>query len=170
VAQLTIADLIDPRGRVNRTGLILTAAVLIGAQCGIAFASHLLNFELTGVAGVVIELVMLWLGLVAVAKRLHDLDYGFVCVAWVLVAVLLAAIATAVGVMMVLGEDALLPGHVGYTAVAAVVFLPIIAAAFWLHAAPGVDGANRFGAQPGSNGFSGPMMKAEQPLGWIEVN
>ena len=50
---LSIAALqfLDPRGRCNRTGLLLAAAVLLGAQVALGFGLWSAGIDLTGAAG-----------------------------------------------------------------------------------------------------------------------
>jgi uncharacterized membrane protein YhaH (DUF805 family) len=151
-----MSDILDPRGRADRKGLIMTAAVLVGAQAGLAGASYLTNFTLTGGMALTIEGVLLWLGLVAVSKRLHDLGCGLKCLGWGLLATMSLSIAVAFTAMLLFGEDVLLPGAPGYLAVAAAVFAPVIVLTIWLHCAKGDAGTNRFGPPPDETGFSGP--------------
>ncbi len=153
---LRASDILDPRGRASRKGLIIIAAVLLGVQAGVAGTIYLTSLTLTGTASVVTECILLWLGLVAVSKRLHDLGYGVSAVVWGVLAMLLLSVATAFTVLFVLGEDAMLPGGAGYLAVAASVFGPVLAATVWLHCAPGETAANRFGPPPGDSGLSYP--------------
>lgn len=156
MSDLKLFDIFDPRGRADRKGLILTAAVLLGAQAGVAATLYATSFTLQVPAAMAVESAFLWLGVVAVSKRLHDLGRSFKSVGWALLAMMIAAIAVAFAVMFTLGEDALLPNAPGYWAVAAAIFLPTIAATFWLHCAPGDKGPNRFGPVPDATGFSRP--------------
>jgi len=156
VSQLRVSDLFDPRGRADRKGLVMTAAVLIGAQAAIVGTSYVTDDALTGAAAMAINGVLMWLGLVAVSKRLHDLGYGMKCLGFGLLATMALSVAVAFTTMLLFGEDALLPGTPGFLAVAAVVFAPVIASTIWLHFAKGDAGANRFGPPPDESGFSRP--------------
>lgn len=154
MSAVTLSDIFDPRGRASRTGLIAVAVVLVGAQAGMALGTTATGGDVPPGAAIVANGAFLWLGYVAVSKRLHDLGYGAGSLLIGIAAVMLGAIAVAFSIMLTAGEDALLPGAAGYLAVAAAVFAPVIAATLWLHCAPGEKRTNRFGREPGGHGFS----------------
>lgn len=147
-------DIFDPRGRVSRIGLIVIAAVVVGVQAGIYGASYVTNSTLPPAVETALDIVFAWLGYVSVSKRLHDIGYGAGLLLAGIAGISLAAVVTAVGVARVFSEDQLMPGGIGFLAVAAVVFIPVIAAVIWLHCKPGHPFANRFGPVPGTTGFS----------------
>lgn len=157
-------DIFDPRGRVNRSGLLLLAAVMVGAQGSLLCARFV-----TGVQpGQVIEFLFgggfFWLGYVALSKRLHDISCGVQCVAIGIAAIAVTSVAAAIMIAAVAGEDTLLPGAPGYLAIAAVIFLPTLAATVWIHCAPGDPHSNRYGPVPGASGFARHERGAAEPL------
>ena len=156
MSDISAIDFFDPRGRVNRAGLIVLGGVLLGAQLGV-YGTEFLGGQLIGPGlGIAINAVLLWLGIAAISKRLHDLDASAARLLWAALLLVLGAVAASVGAIYGLGETAMLPGHIGYFIVAAVVFGPVIGGIIWLHCATGIDGPNRFGPAPGLSGFSRP--------------
>ncbi|MEQ1670029.1 MAG: DUF805 domain-containing protein [Hyphomicrobium sp.] len=147
-------DFFDPRGRVNRIGLIAIAAVMVGAQGGVYVSTYLTNYAPFPEVHVAMNAVFAWISYVSISKRIHDLGYGAGRMVLGAIAIAVASVLVAIVATAVLGEDAMLPGGVGYLAVASIVFVPVIAAVVWLHCAPGVKGSNRFGPEPGATGFS----------------
>lgn len=147
-------DILDPRGRVNRTGLLLLAAVMLGAQASLHGARYVTGVQPVPLIEYLFGVGLFWLGYVALSKRLHDIGCGVQCVATGITAVAVTSVAVAIMIAAVAGEDALLPGAPGYLAVAAVVFLPTLAATVWIHCAPGDPQSNRFGPVPGDSGFA----------------
>ena len=62
-----------------------------------------------------------------------------------------------VGLMIVVyGDQILIPGSAGYVGTLTLNMLPILAATLWLHFAKGNSGANAYGPPPEATGFSPP--------------
>jgi uncharacterized membrane protein YhaH (DUF805 family) len=154
VSDISLVDFLDPRGRVNRKGLAVLAAVLLGAQGGVYAAEYGGGLSVPSGMDLAINAILMWLGIAAISKRMHDLDIGLPRIVTFAVMLAFAAVVAAVASIHNLGEDAMMPGQIGYLLVAAVVFGPALAATVWLHFAPGSDTANRFGPAPGPSGFS----------------
>ena len=127
MAEFSPIDLFDPRGRVDRKGLALLAAVLIGAQSGVYGALFATGWHLPVGADVLINAVFVWISYAAVAKRLHDLGVSAARLVWATLGLVVFSLAVAFTVIFLLGEDAVMPGAIGYLLVAASVFLPVIA-------------------------------------------
>lgn len=162
MSHLTIADIIDPRGRTDRKGLIVGAVILIGLQLGIYGAQAATGSPLPLAVFSGLQAVFVWLSLVLVAKRLHDLGFGLRHALAGLATIAAMGFATALGAATLFGEEALLPGGTGYFALAAAIFTPFAAITIWLHCAPGQKVANRYGEVPGPTGFSHPANRELQ--------
>ena len=76
VDNFSTLDFFDPRGRANRKGLAVFAAVLIGAQAGVYGTMLATSFDPMSGPAWVFHFLFCWLGFVAIAKRLHDIGYG----------------------------------------------------------------------------------------------
>lgn len=164
MAEISAIDFFDPRGRVNRKGLIVLSGVLLGAQFGVYGSEYLGGEVISPGAGFAINAVLLWLGIAAISKRLHDLDAGASRLIWAALFLVLGAVAASIGAIYTLGEEAMQAGHIGYLIVALVVFGTVIGGTMWLHCAAGVDGANRFGPAPGSSGFARPHPRSAKTV------
>jgi uncharacterized membrane protein YhaH (DUF805 family) len=154
VSDLSAIDFFDPRGRVNRKGLIVLAAILLGAQLGVVGAQRMFVLDIGPGLEAAINLVLLWIGLAGVSKRMHDLDVGAWHLLWNTLLLIIAAVGSAIVSVYHLGDDAMVPGNIGYLIVASVVLAPVVFATVWLHCAVGTDATNRFGPAPGPSGFS----------------
>ena len=157
VPDLSLRDLIDPRGRADRRGLAVLAAILIGGQAGIYGALLASGADLNSGPAVCCHLAFGWLGLVAISKRMHDLGVT----AWRLVAgaaaVVVWSFAVSLAIIFGFGEDAVTPGGPGLIAIMAAALVPLAAVTLWLHCARGEPHTNRFGPVPGPLGFSLPL-------------
>jgi uncharacterized membrane protein YhaH (DUF805 family) len=102
------------------------------------------------------NLAFLWLGYAAVSKRLHDLGRSAWWVPGGILAWVLGATLAAIAIVVFAGPAVLLPGNAGYWGVFALMMLPLLGIAVWLHFAVGEAGANRFGPAPAVGGFSMP--------------
>jgi uncharacterized membrane protein YhaH (DUF805 family) len=154
VSDVSAIDFFDPRGRVNRKGLVVLAAILLGAQFGVLGAQKLFVLDIGPGLEIAINLVLLWIGLAGVSKRMHDLDVGAWHLLWSTMLLVVAAVGSAIVSVYYLGDEAMVPGNLGYLIVACVVLSPVVFATVWLHCAIGTDTANRFGPAPGPSGFS----------------
>lgn len=135
-------------GRSNRAGFLATALVIGALQ--LAGGALLLSLPQAarGVAEVVLGAAVTWMLAAALVKRLHDIGRS----AWSLVAgvaltfagTLLAAF---IGVALYPLERLLVPSAelAVVLMIASVVPLALLT---WLHAVPGVEGINAYGAPP----------------------
>lgn len=158
-----VADLIDPRGRADRRGLLKAACIIIAVQLLSSAAAESMTGPSAPATIFALQSAVLWLSLVAVAKRLHDLGYGLRHVLAAIVTLAVAAFVSGIAIASTCGEDALLPGAPGYFAVAALTIIPALAAAIWLHAKAGSTDQNRYGPAPGPSGFSFPAAVRHSP-------
>jgi uncharacterized membrane protein YhaH (DUF805 family) len=156
----TALQFLDPRGRCNRTGLLLAAAVLLGAQVALGFGLWSVGIDLTGRLAIILDAAFCWVGFALISKRLHDLNHS---AWWVPTAVLLwlaAAVCLAVLIVLIGDPDILAPGTPSYWVAFASMLMPLLVVAAWLHAAVGDAGDNRFGPAPTAHGFSMPTEAA----------
>ncbi|MCB1512697.1 MAG: DUF805 domain-containing protein [Hyphomicrobiaceae bacterium] len=149
--------LFDPRGRADRRGLLWLAIVLLalqGALFGILFSG--LTMDRIGIVTpllVAAKLLILWVSIVAVIKRLHDVGLSGI---WMLVGFggwSLFTTIVAAGMLMVVGLDAMRPTSAHYWTTMGLSMLPVVVLMMWLHLAPGERRPNRFGVPPGPSGF-----------------
>ena len=154
--RLLLQSLLDPRGRVNRIGLLYVAGGLLALQVityGLAWAG-LYHPRTIGVQ--FFELMALWICMAAAIKRLHDIGYGAI---WVLIgfaAEFCFALMLVVGVLVTMGQAALDEGSSSYWTVIGLTMLPALVGTIWLHIQPGQQWDNRFGDVPGRTGFGAP--------------
>lgn len=155
-------EFFDPRGRASRKGLAVMAAILIGGQGGVYSALLATGVGLDGPVAGVFHIFFLWLGIAAGSKRLHDLDVS----AWRLAAAVAGAVAwcfsLAFIITLIVGEDEVAPGHIGFTLAVIGALAPVSAATLWLHLAKGKSGDNRYGPEPEASGFSRPWPARRQ--------
>ena len=160
---LSLKDVIDPRGRADRRGLAVLAAILIGGQAGIYGALIASGADLNSGPAALVHLIFGWLGLVAISKRMHDQGVT----AWRLVAGAIGLIvwscACSLAILFWFGEEAVTPGGPGMIAMIVAAVTPLAAVTLWLHFARGDLGENQFGPVPGPFGFSMPKAARRPP-------
>jgi uncharacterized membrane protein YhaH (DUF805 family) len=149
-------DIFDPRGRANRKGLVVLAMILLFAQACVYGGSYLAGKAPQGPASWVIHSLLIWLGITAVSKRLHDLGISAWWLLWAAISVFIWTFVASFAVVLTLGLEAATPGSTGMMIAMAISFAPVLALTVWLHAAPGVQGDNKFGPSPGALGISKP--------------
>jgi uncharacterized membrane protein YhaH (DUF805 family) len=151
------ALMIDPRGRCNRQAMtVLTVAFVV-----IQLVSMLVANAIGGDFGValfwIINAPIMVLGLVAVVKRLHDINLsGFwapaACTLWIMAAFVATLVLT-----LIVGSDRMTAvveeKSALYWLVFSFVFVPAFGGFIWLHSTPGTTGSNHFGPMPGDDGF-----------------
>lgn len=148
-------NLLDPRGRANRAGLLRIALLLLAADA-LAVAAVLCNLvDPVGPAIVAFKGVSLWIATAAVSKRLHDLGLCTCYLARGLIATAVWSVVVALALMAVFTPMELTDtGHRAFWINVVVVSVPVLAAILWLHAKRGEAGANRFGPEPDASGFA----------------
>lgn len=149
---VTLRDILSPSGRADRLGLAKGAALLVAAQTMIAALDYL---HLTSPAILLpAQMLLFWISLVLIAKRLHDLGRGITHAATGLMLIAVLTVIAAFLIARVFGEDVLAPGKPGFTIMVAIAFAPLAAAAIWLHFGAGDTQENRYGPPPGDSGFN----------------
>ena len=152
----SVLYVLDPRGRCNRKGLLLAAAILLALQVAAAFVLWSAGFDLASPVVQATNLAFCWIAFALISKRLHDLGRS---AWWIPAAVLiwLAAIISLAGAIVLSGDpDMLAPGTTVYWITFTAMLMPLLAAAIWLHTARGNEGSNRYGPEPTAQGFSMP--------------
>ena len=153
-------DIVDPRGRANRKGLIILAAILLLAQACVHGGCYFAGHELQGPASWVIHSLLIWLGTAAVSKRLHDLGISAWWLLWAAIGMFVWTFIASFAVVLTLGFEAAAPGSTGMLIAIAVSLAPILALTVWMHVAVSAQGDNKFGPTPGASGFSKPYPSA----------
>ena len=195
VRALTIRNLFDPRGRIDRKGLFWLALVLTACQAIFAVAAIIgaTVFDGSTISGstmpggaawewdtvampsvFAVKLVLLWISFVAVTKRLHDIGLSAI---WLLIggfALMVWTNLAALAAVFMLGLTSLNPTSPAFVATFAICLLPMVVALIWLHLAKGERAPNQYGVPPGLSGFSGPpaliTAPAPQDIGLGGVN
>lgn len=153
-------DIADPRGRANRKGLVILAAILILAQACVFGGCYFVGNELKGPSSWVIHSLFIWFGTTALSKRLHDLGISAWWILWAAIGVFIWTFIVSIAVVLTLGIEAAVPGGTGMMISMAVSFAPILVLTVWMHFALSEQGANKFGPLPGASGFSKPYPSA----------
>lgn len=149
-----LLEIADPRGRCNRTGFLVIALAMAGAQIAAAGAFVAAGASPHGPLGLAFNALFLWLATAAVSKRLHDVGLS----AWWMLKgaglILAWAVVFTSGLMVVLERDAFEPGGAGFLLAVSATTLPVLLAVLWLHFVHGEPGVNAFGPEPDNGGFS----------------
>ncbi len=146
--------LADPRGRCNRMGLVIAAAVMLSVEVIVALGLWTSGRRLDDPAVLPLKVAMIYLAISAAAQRLHDLGRSAWCIFWGMAALICWSVVLAIAVMLHLPPEKIAPGETGHMIVFAGVAVPLVAALLWLHFAPGMTCANRFGPAPTGLGFA----------------
>ena len=152
--------LFDPRGRIDRKGMIWLALFVLALQVvvyGTAWLTSSVSVQLIARA---CELVIFWICLCAAIKRLHDTGKGMVWVAIAIAATVAFSFVVVLVAVLTLGADALQPSAHAYWVILGLTMLPALAATIWLHVKRGEAHDNRYGPRPGPAGFSHEMRSA----------
>ncbi len=144
----------DPRGRCNRKGLVIAAGMMLAVELIVASGLWASGRQLDDKAVLPIKALLIYLAFSAAAQRLHDVGRSAWNMAWAMLALIGWSVVLAVAVMLNMPPEQLAPGERGHLIVFAGVALPLVTALLWLHFAPGMSGANRFGPTPQGLGFA----------------
>jgi uncharacterized membrane protein YhaH (DUF805 family) len=156
----TALQFLDPRGRCNRKGLLLAAAILLAVQVALGLGLWKAGIDLTGHLALILDAVFCWVGFALISKRLHDLNHSAWWVPTAALFWLAAAVSLAVLIVLIGDPEILAPGTPSYWIAFAAMLAPLLVVAAWLHAAVGDVGDNRFGPAPTGLGFSMPTEAA----------
>ena len=155
-------DVFDPRGRCTRRGLLLLAVVMLTVEGMLAGLILLGGIELQASLRHSAEVGLLWTAFAGASKRLHDCGHTAWWFLAGFVAVMVWCFVLTLTLVVTLGPEAMDPEGTWFIAALVASFLPVVAAALWLHLMPGVPAENAYGLAPGVNGFSRPA--ADTPL------
>jgi uncharacterized membrane protein YhaH (DUF805 family) len=156
----SVLQVLDPRGRCSRKGLLLAAGILLTAQATIALALLGAGLDLGGNIGMVAGAAFCWIGFALISKRLHDLGRSSWWIAGALLLWLVAIICLAGAIALMGDPDLLAPETPSYWLTLGAMLLPLLVAALWLHTARGDAGSNCYGPEPAERGFSMPVVPA----------
>ena len=154
----------DPRGRVNRKGLLGVAIALLSVQALAILGHWLETSQILHFVIAVFEVGSLWIATSAAIKRLHDLGYSGWWVPGSILALFVWTLVACFATLLTFGEAVANVGSPGFMVYASAVMFWPLAATFWLHFAPGENGANRYGPEPDETGISMPSTYAAAPL------
>ncbi|MEO0731090.1 MAG: DUF805 domain-containing protein [Pseudomonadota bacterium] len=161
IAQL----LVDPRGRINRKGLLAVAVPLVFTQLALyaMFGVYGLNAHNSWMV-FCCELVFVAMALVLAAKRLHDCDMSAWWIPGALAIVVALISLCSFAFLYTLGAASLQHGHIGYVVTVGANVALMLVALLWLHCKQGTPGDNRFGPAPDGFGVSHPDDAMRQDL------
>ena len=151
-----LREIADPRGRCNRQAFLHIALAFLALQFGVAGLFWLLGVEMDETGTLLLNAPILWVGTTVCVKRLHDVGRRGWWIPGASGIWFVAAMTIATIVSIVLGADAVEPGKPAFLAVFAAITLPVFGALLWLHTAPSMALANRFGPVPDGMGLSMP--------------
>ena len=147
-------ELIDPRGRCDRRGLLALAIIIMVLQAALALAVLASGIEPAPLIVDMVNAVFVYMAFAATAKRLHDTGRSAWWIVGGAIAVVAWSIAVAFSAVLALGPDGFDPGSFWWIVAVTVSTLPAFALLLWLHCAKGDSQANRFGPVPGRSGFA----------------
>lgn len=164
--------LLNPRGRCNRRGLAVIALVLLPAQLLFFAAISAFGGDFSSPVAVAIKVAFLWMAVVAVIKRLHDLGRGAVWFPLGFAIWFGCSLVVAVVAIVTFGPDAIAPGTAGFVFVLVGNMAPMVAAMLYLHFKLGDQGPNRFGPACDGHGFAPGCVSADAtkpPVGNVQA-
>ncbi len=138
-------QLVDPRGRCNRTDFLYAAIAMFVLQTAFFGLLWRLTGEFDHVSVLPANMAFVWMGYAAVSRRLHDLGHS----AWWMPAAIAAwlgcGFVLALLLMLAMGVERMFPGSPLFWIVFSCLLAPPFLAALWLHVTEGEQGSNRFG-------------------------
>jgi uncharacterized membrane protein YhaH (DUF805 family) len=147
VAVAILKILFDPRGRLSRVGLLISASFLMAIELFVLANAPQPPAALP-VPFMALKGLALWIGLVGIIKRMHDAEVsgwwvlagaGGLC-AW--------SAVLAVGAVFTVGVEVFNPAASSHVVLLGLILLPAVGMAMWLHLAPGTVTHNRYGPVP----------------------
>ena len=149
-----VLDILDPRGRCNRRGLLIAALVMMAVQAAAGLWLWLSGRGIDEPVVLVLKAVSIYAAVSVAAQRLHDAGLSAWRILWATLALLAWSAGLGLALIMSLPPEQLQPGAIGFSIMLSGVSLPMLAMLTWMHLAPGEPRANRFGPVPRGNGFS----------------
>lgn len=148
------AFLYDPRGRCSRKGLLIVLGITLALQIALGMMIWKMGLPFTGGVATGIKLVFVWIALSATSQRLHDMGLSGWWIPAAIVALIVWWTGVSVAAFLLMQAGTITTSNASLLALVCVFYLPIIAAAAWLHCAKGAAGENRYGPAPDESGFS----------------
>ncbi len=151
-----LREIADPRGRCNRKAFLTIALAFLVIQAIVAGLFWQFGIETSNTMNLALNAPILWIGSTVCLKRLHDVGLS----GWWLPGSFLIWFTTVILslalISLMLDETALDPGQPAFYVAFAAITLPVFGALLWVHTAPSVAGANKYGPIAGPNGLSMP--------------
>lgn len=144
----------NPAGRINRTGFLYLALIILGIQVATYGMSLSFGLQAESIVLRMFDLATLWICLTAAAKRLHDTGRGAIWILYAVAGSLAFSVLLIVMAMFSFGQTVLHPQHPLYMWLITFATLPAFGTTLWLHFAKGDEASNRFGPKPDHTGFS----------------
>lgn len=160
LAELTV-ELIDPRGRCDRRGLLAIALVMMAPQVVGVAALYGGGADPQGTPATIVNAAFIYMAASGTAKRLHDTGRSAWWMLAGLTAVVLWCFALTIAALLALGSEALQPDGVWCAAIVAASSVPALGMLLWLHVAQGDTSPNRFGPVPYGLGFARQSRRAQ---------
>ncbi len=142
--------LVDPRGRIGRFGLLVSASLMLGVEALILLLAPDQSAGLP-LAFWPLKALGFWVGTTALIKRLHDVGKSGWWVLGGMAGLCMWSAVVALVFVFLLGGQAFQPGSAGHVMLLGILMLPALGATLWLHLAPGEPYANRFGQPPAAS-------------------
>jgi len=153
-----VLQVIDPRGRCNRKGLLILMLVTLLLQALLGAAVFGAGVSFAGPVALVVKLVFVWIAISATIQRLHDVGHSgwWLLAALVGIFVWLAIWGGVVPIMVAMSYGA---QHIQlyspvFFAILLIAYIPVVSGGLWLHFRKGQDRPNRFGPVPTGHGFA----------------
>jgi uncharacterized membrane protein YhaH (DUF805 family) len=147
VAIAMLKVLFDPRGRLSRSGLLISATVLLVIELFVLAHAPQPPASLP-LPLIILKGLAIWIGVAGIIKRLHDADAS----GWWLLAgagcLCVWSAVLAFGAVFTVGVEVFNPAASSHVILLGLLLLPALGMALWLHLAPGTSVANRYGAVP----------------------
>jgi uncharacterized membrane protein YhaH (DUF805 family) len=153
--------LVDPRGRIGRFGLLVSASLMLAVEAMLIIMTPDLASGLPPYLWP-LKALELWVGAAALIKRLHDVGRSGWWVLGGMAGICIWSAVVALVFVFVIGAEAFQPGSTGYAMLLGILMLPALGATLWLHLAPGDPFTNQYGA-PASEPFRGAGKAQSQP-------
>lgn len=149
--------LFDPRGRIDRKGLLAVAAPMVVIQILVMALLRVVEPTPTvEILELVTKSVFVLIALVLAAKRLHDVSMSGWWIVGTMFGVTALITASAFGFLFALGPQTLVEGNLGFVVTIGINVVLMMAALMWLHCKRGTPADNVHGPVPQGFGISYP--------------
>ena len=149
--------LFDPRGRIDRKGLLAVAAPMVVIQILVMALLRVVEPTPTvEILELVTKSVFVLIALVLAAKRLHDVSMSGWWIVGTMLGVTALITASAFGFLFALGPQTLAEGNLGFVVTIGINVVLMMSALLWLHCKRGTPADNVHGPVPQGFGVSYP--------------